>query len=345
MILAPVVSRSAAAPVPLGLPGLPVQGTSDEALAQIGRQLFSDLRLSADGTISCASCHKPEQYFTDRRARAIGIAGQSGTRNTPSLLNVVYSTTLFWDGRETTLESQARRPLMNPREHGLDSESAILDRVNTIPGYRKLFARQLGRGRVTIDDVMAAIASYERTLLSGNSSFDRFLYGGDQHAMSKSASRGLILFRDRAHCDTCHTIGPESALLTDNQFHSAPLGLSTAANTALIELTQRVVDLRQREELNEINRLVGREDDFAALGRFVVTLNPNDIGLFKTPSLRNVALTGPYFHDGRIETLRGAVDVELYSRGDAVRYPIVMTEQEKTDLIEFLGALSSPLTP
>jgi cytochrome c peroxidase len=192
---------------------------------------------------------------------------------------------------------------------------------------------------------MAAIANYERTLLSGNSSFDRFLYGGDQRAMSKSASRGLILFRDRAHCDTCHTIGPESALLTDNQFHSAPLGLSTAANTALIELTQRVVDLRQREEPDEINKLIGRDDDIAALGRFVVTLNPNDIGLFKTPSLRNVALTGPYFHDGRIDTLREAVDVELYSRGDAVRYPIVMTEQEKVDLIEFLRALSSPLTP
>jgi cytochrome c peroxidase len=345
MILAPVVSRSASVAVPLGLPALPVQGTSGEALAQIGRQLFSDVRLSADRTISCASCHKPEQYFTDHRARAIGIAGQSGTRNTPSLLNVVFSTTLFWDGRETTLESQARRPLMNPLEHGLDSESAILDRVSAIPEYRKLFARQLGRGRLTIDDVMAAIAGYERTLLSGNSPFDRFLYRGDQNAMSSSASRGLILFRGRAHCDTCHTIGPEFALLTDNQFHSAPLGLSTAANTALIELTQRVVDLRQRDELNEINRAVAREDDIAALGRFVVTLNPNDIGLFKTPSLRNVASTAPYFHDGHVDTLEEAVDVELYSRGGAIRYPIVMTDQEKADVVAFLGSLTSPQTP
>jgi cytochrome c peroxidase len=158
--------------------------------------------------------------------------------------------------------------------------------------------------------------------------------------LSDAAVRGLAIFRGRGRCDVCHTIGDNSALLTDQSFHASPLGLPASANAALVELTQRVTELHSANDISELNSNVVSNPDIAALGRFLVTLKPQDIGLFKTPSLRNVALTGPYFHDGSVASLNEAVDLELYSRGDAIRYPIVLTTQEKADLIEFLKALT-----
>jgi cytochrome c peroxidase len=332
----------AAAPS-LGLPPLPVRPDIVSGnLAKLGKRLFFDVRLSGDGTVSCGSCHMPEHAFTDGRALAIGIAGQKGTRNAPSLLNVAYANSLFWDGRATTLESQARLPLLNPREHGLTSESSLIDRIGADPEYRNAFELVFGRVTITADDVMKALASYERTLLAGNAPFDRFVYGGDQRAMSDAAIRGLELFRGRARCAACHTIGKESALLTDQEFHASPIGLSATTNGFLVELTKQVTDAQQRGDMNQLNSLIVGNREIASLGRFVVTRNPHDIGLFKTPSLRNVSLTAPYLHDGSIATLAEVVDAELYSRGDAIRYPIVMTAQQKADLIEFLKALCSP---
>jgi cytochrome c peroxidase len=257
---------------------------------------------------------------------------------------VVYLRTLFWDGRATSLESQAILPLLNSREHGLGSEADVLIRVRQIPQYRPLFDRWLGLGhQISISDVTTAIATYERTLLSGDSAFDRYLYGADPNAMSSAAIRGLELFRNRGHCENCHTIGKDFALFSDQGFHSSPLGIPAAVNATLVELTQRVSALHRKDDNSELNALVIRDPAVAALGRFIVTLDPRDIGLFKTPSLRNVALTAPYFHDGSATTLNEAIDLELYSRGDVVRYPIVMSATEKADLIEFLKALSSPL--
>jgi cytochrome c peroxidase len=337
------IATAATNGIPLGLPPLPPQETVEKtALAAIGQRLFFDKRLSADGTVSCGSCHIREKQFSDGRPRGIGIAGQVGTRNTPSLLNVVYATSLFWDGRADTLEAQAVLPLTNLREHGLSAESAVLEIVAKDPEYRRGFAQALGPRDLSVNDVLAAIGGFERTLLSGDSPADRFMYAGDQLALSNSAMRGLTLFRGRARCATCHTIGDTSALYTDLSFHVSPLGLPPTANAGLVELTQRMVELRTRNDVMALNSLVVGDSDFAALGRFVVTGNPRDIGLFKTPSLRNVALTAPYFHDGSVATLAEAVDVELYSRGDAIRYPIVLTMQEKEDLVEFLKALSSP---
>jgi cytochrome c peroxidase len=333
----------AATDVPLGLPPLPTKsGISGAELANLGKKIFFDKRLSVDGTVSCGICHIPEHAFTDGRAQAVGVAEQTGARNTPSLLNVAYSSGLFWDGRATTLESQALLPLLNPREHGLPSEVALLDRFAAIRAYRPAFRKLFGNENITSNEATMALASYERTLLSGNSPFDRFLYGGDTHAMSDTAIRGLDLFRGRARCATCHTIGAAFALLTDQDFHASPVGLSTTTNRDLAELTRKVIDVQERNDANALNALVVSDPQIASLGRFVVTRNPRDIGLFKTPSLRNVALTGPYLHDGTIATLDEVVDAELYSRTGAIRSPIVLTVQQKVDLIEFLNALSSP---
>jgi len=329
--------------IPLGLPALPAGPASSLAGCLVGEKLFSDPRLSGDGAVSCASCHLPEKQFTDARVLASGVGRQAGTRNTPSLLNVVYSPALFWDGRATSLESQAILPLLNPREHGLGSEADVLVRIQQVPQYRPLFDRWLGsRHRISIADVTTAIATYERTLLSGDSAFDRYLYGADPNAISAAAIRGLELFRNRGHCENCHTIGKDFALFTDQAFHSSSLGIPAAANAALVELTHRVLALRQENDTRALNALVVRDPAIAALGRFIVTLDPRDIGLFKTPSLRNVALTAPYFHDGSAATLIESIDLELYNRGDATRDPIIMSSAEKADLMEFLKTLSSP---
>ncbi len=336
------VVASAQAVVPLGLPELPAAGrTISPGRVALGTALFSDRRLSADGTISCASCHRPKNNLTDGRALAVGIGGQVGTRNAPSLYNVAFATSLFWDGRSTDLESQAILPLLNAREHGLASEKAVLAILDKDQRYRKEFARVFGQSHVSIDAVAAALAAYERTLLAGNSPFDRYVYGGDPQAMSPAAVRGLSFFRGRAGCATCHTIGKTSALLTDQEFHSSPARLPDSVNSALVELTGRVI---QVQEPNALNSMVVGDSDIASLGRFIVTRNPKDIGLFKTPSLRNVATTGPYMHDGSVESLQEVVELELYSRGDAVRSPIVATVEERADLVEFLTELSSPWT-
>ena len=335
-------STAADVVAPLGLPDVPSQFRSvNQGRAALGRELFFDRRLSADGTISCTSCHRPEHNLTDRRALAVGIGGQVGTRNAPSLYNVAFATSLFWDGRSTDLESQAVLPLLNAREHGLASEKAVLAILDSDRRYRKEFARVFGQPHVSIDAVAAALAAYERTLLAGDSPFDRYVYGGDPRAMSPAAIRGLSFFRGRAGCATCHTIDKTSALLTDQEFHSSPKGLPESVNSALVELTGRVI---QVQEPNALNSMVVGDSDIASLGRYVVTRNPKDIGLFKTPSLRNVTTTGPYLHDGSVESLQEVVELELYSRGDAVRSPIVATVEERADLVEFLTALSSSWT-
>ena len=159
--------------------------------------------------------------------------------------------------------------------------------------------------------------------------------------MSGSAVRGLALFRGRAQCATCHTIGASAALFSDGGFHSSPVRISDSTLEHLGTLAERVRTLRQSGQLDALNALVTTDRNVAALGRFVVTLNPDDIGRFKTPSLRNVALNGPYMHDGSVKTLQEAVEIELYSRS-ARNYPLVLTEDERTDLLSFLQALSSP---
>jgi len=327
----------------LGLPPLIAPADNPQAPARIalGRRLFFDKRLSLDGSISCSSCHRPEHAFSDGRALAQGIGKREATRNAPSLFNVAFNTSEFWDGREPTLEAQALDPFKNPIEHGLKDDDALLDIIRADADYVADFHAAFpgSNGAIQKVQVARAIASFERTLISGDSAFDRYFFGGDARALSPSAQRGLSLFRGAALCERCHVIGQHSALFTDNAFHSVSIGLQRIA-PRLPELTRRLVEARQRG--TTIDQAILSDRDMAELGHFVVTLNPSDIGTFRTPSLRNVGLTAPYMHDGSVPTLEDAVARELYFRGSRAGHPLILTPGERADLVEFLKALTSP---
>lgn len=320
--------------------GLPRTSTAVELpTARLGESLFFDTRLSADRSVSCATCHQPEHAFADTKARSQGHRKQTGTRNAPSLLNVAYLDSLFWDGRAASLEDQAHDPFINPVEHGLPNHQKLLEVVRSDQAYFAEFSRLWPAGGVTLDTVSAALAAYERTLVSAGSRFDRHFYGKDRGAMSEAALRGMELFRGRANCGTCHTLGDEFSLFTDQSFHLAARGVPAMVSANLPTLAQRAVAARGSRNDRDLDELIATDAELASLGRFLVTLEPSDIGKFKTPSLRNVAETAPYMHDGSVATLEEAVELELYSRG-AVTYPIVLTRSEKADLIDFLKSLS-----
>jgi len=325
----------------LGLPLIPAPANNPPTPAKValGRKLFFDQRLSTDGTISCAKCHVPEQGFSDGRPLALGIGGQLGSRKTPSLLNVALTTSEFWDGRRLTLEAQALDPLFNPREHGLTDSASLLALLRSDPAYRQAFRDVFGIAPEQIQRqyIGEAIASFERTLLAGDSAFDRYQYAGDDSALSAGAQRGLMLFRGRAQCASCHTIGADGASFSDGQFHSLGVGFMKI-EARLDKTATRVVNSAP----DELDRLILSDADVAELGRFNVTKQPADIGKFKTPSLRNVAITGPYMHDGSVKTLDEAVDMELYYRSLEANRPLILTPVEKADLVAFLQSLTSP---
>jgi cytochrome c peroxidase len=304
-------------------------------IVALGEHLFFDARLSADGATSCASCHRPDLAFSDGLRVARGAFGKTGTRNTPTLLNVGRHGAPFWDGRRATLEAQALDPLTNSFEHGLDSPETLLSLVRSDDGYAPLFKAAYGvdRSRVTPEHVAQALAAFERTLRDARAPYDRHA-AGESGALDARQVRGLELFRGRARCSECHLLGAEAAF-TDNAFHGLGVGnqhwgpgLAALVKQALATPPERVGEI-----------LVARADA-ASLGRFVVTRDPRDIGKFKTPSLRNVELTAPYMHDGSIATLAEAVDFEIYYRSHLDNKPAVFTPEEKSDLVSFLGALT-----
>lgn len=326
---------------PLGLP--PFVVPSDNPLNAIkvtlGRKLFKDKRFSADGTISCETCHDRQLAFSDGRPVAQGIKKQSGTRNAPTIVNTAYSSFQFWDGRRSSLEGQAEDPFVNPVEHGLENHDSILQVIREDAKYRALFKKafNISPAGIALEHVTKAIACFERTLLSGDSPFDRYQYGKESAALSPSAIAGLELFQGRADCVSCHRIDAQNALFTDNQFHRLGIGHQ--------RIDKRLGDLAARY-VNSPGRNIGKtlleRPESSELGRFLVTLNPNDIGRFKTPSLRNIAATAPYMHDGSIETLEAAVEMELYYRGSEAGRPLILTPKEKKNLVDFLRALTSP---
>jgi cytochrome c peroxidase len=331
--------------VPLGLPPISqAHNSSNQKVVELGRELFSDPRLSADGKVSCSKCHIPRLTFSDGLPLARGQDNRIETRNTPSLLNVAYLDSLFWDGRSASLESQALGPLTNPVEHAFRSERDLIGVIRASRTYSRAFQDAFGVSPAYFDAslVPRALSAYERTLLAGDSAFDRYLYGHDSTALTPAAARGLALFRGRAGCSSCHTIGPSYALLTDGKFHISPLGLPETVTKVLGQLTERIADTAKSSAHRKLEQLIATDPSVAALGRFVVTLNPRDIGMFRTPSLRNVAHTAPYMHDGSVATLSQAVDEELYRRGRVLNYPIPLTVSERYDLIAFLDSLTSP---
>jgi cytochrome c peroxidase len=315
----------------------------DKETIALGNDLFVDMRLSASGSMSCASCHNPAHLFTDGLATAKGRNAQKLTRHTPSLLNVRFQRNLFWDGRASDLIAQARLPLLAPLEHGLADENAVAAVVRADPVYAQRFTRafQMSVDKIEIEQIALALAAYERSLVAGDSRFDRYLYANEAHAMSAAAIRGLALFRGRAQCASCHSIGERSALLCDDAFHASPIPLPTSALERLPDLVKTIRELKARAAEVELNTLISTQSDVASLGRFLATADPKDIGLFKTPSLRNVALSGPYMHDGSVASLQEALQLELYSRGALGPQPLVLTESEQSDVVEFLKSLTS----
>lgn len=323
----------------LGLPPLvtPANNPSTPQKVALGKALFFDKRLSKDGKMSCAACHQPDKAFTDNLVVAKGLNGRLGVRNTPSLLNAVYAESLFWEGRRTSLEDQAMDPFTNPIEHGMSGHTALLQVIQQSKDYRSLVKEAYGLPikKLGTPHVANALANFQRTLVSGNSAFDRYQYGQDKSALSHSARQGLDIFQNQAKCASCHTIGGDSALFTDNKFHRLGIG-NKKIESRLAELTNEFVNNSNQT----IDQAFLTRPELAELGRFLVTKNPNDIGRFKTPSLRNVALTAPYMHDGSIATLEEAVELEIYYRGIEANRPIVLMPQEKADLIEFLKSLT-----
>lgn len=327
----------------LGLPPLtiPADNLQTDAKIKLGERLFNDKRLSADGTINCASCHQADKGFSDGLNVAKGIKGQTGTRNAPTVMNAAFYESFFVDGRSKTLETQALAPFLNPIEHGLKDTQALVNKVRSDEGYQQAFKAVFNLSPEEIDSshIGKAIASFERTLIGGNSAFDRYYFGRDKTQLSDSAARGLRIFRRKGNCANCHEISWNNARFTDNRFYNIGVG-SKALETVLDKI------LQSQKQGKSIGLLNLTEIQLSELGRFNVTGFSGDIGKFKSPTLRNIALTAPYMHDGSMETLAEVID--YYDTGghknpflDAAIFPLNFTEQEKQDLEAFLRSLTS----
>ena len=299
---------SAAPRVPLGLDlyrPAPVDNPLTPEKIALGRRLFHERRLSRDRSLSCASCHDPNRAFTNGVRTARGIDGARGVRNVPTLINRAWGSSQFWDGRAATLEQQVLAPILSPTELGASVDAVLgLARSTT---YRSGFLGAFGHGPA-MADVAAALASYVRTIVSGDSPYDRFV-AGDARALDSSARRGFDLFRTRAHCISCHA-GP---LLSDERFHNTGMAWRTGVLT----------------------------DE----GRARVTRVVADRGAFKTPTLRNVARTAPYMHDGGLQTLDAVV--EFYVAGgvhnpglDREIVPLDLSALDRADVVAFLKSLT-----
>jgi cytochrome c peroxidase len=310
------------------------------AKIELGRKLFFDARLSADGRISCASCHDPKLAFTDGRAVAEGIAGRRGSRNSPTLLNAMFNAGQFWDGRADTLEDQAVQPLVNPLEMGNDSYDEVVKRLREVPEYTAEFRIVFG-SEVKIDLIGKAIAAYERALVSGDSPLDHFV-AGDQDAISESAKRGFALFRGKARCSRCHTFSDALPFFTDFNYHNT----GVAANHPNFDrLSRQAYAVIESEKGKEVIDALAKQEGGPELGRVLITYQVFDIGSYRTPSLRNIALTAPYFHDGSAKTLADVV--KFYNEGGRQNInrewdlgALALTAEEQRDLVAFLESLT-----
>jgi cytochrome c peroxidase len=279
----------------------------------LGKQLYFDTRLSKDNTISCATCHNPAMGWSDAGPTSTGIGGQKGGRRSPPVSNAVYAPLQFWDGRAPTLEEQAKGPVENPVEMGNTHESMIRS-VQDIPGYVKEFEQVFGTSKVTIDMVAEAIAAFERTVVTTDSPFDRYVRGDDE-ALTKLEKQGLEIFNGKGHCTACHWGG----YFSDGRFHN--LGVKPTDPS--------------------------KPDS----GRYAITKDMADIGAFKTPTIRDVALRAPYMHNGSEKTLEDVVD--LYNKGGNTGYPNIsplivplgLSIAEKKALVAFMTTAMTSLNP
>ncbi len=337
----------------LGLPPIPIPANNPQNPAKIalGDKLFHDKRFSVDGTVSCAKCHDDKQAFTDGLPVSVGHHALTGTRNAPTVLNAAFNQSQFWDGREPDLEGQAKQPLINPVEHGLANYEPILEITRTDPDYLAAFQSVFGVSdkKITIDHVAKAIASFERTLVAGNSPFDRYYFNGQADAMTEAQVRGFQLFVGQGRCVSCHTIEQDHALFTDSRFHNIGVGINQ--NQQDVPRLAHAF-LEAKNQGGNVDNMVLTDKKSSELGRFAVTNELSQIGAFKTPTLRNIELTAPYMHDGSLKTLKevmihynnGGVDKAGEKVNDFLSggiRPLNLTDPQLDDLAAFMKALTS----
>jgi cytochrome c peroxidase len=360
VVISSVTTASIAAPPRgeiLGLPPLPVPADNPQTPEKIalGDRLFNDQRFSSTGEVACATCHDAAKAFTDSPLSVSeGVNKLTGTRNAPTVVNAAYNKTQFWDGRSPDLEDQALHPFLNPVEMALPNHEALLAIVRADEAYVKAFKENfdISADDITMTEVTQAIAAFERTQVAGNSPFDRWYFGGEADAMSASAQRGFDIFLTDGRCVSCHVIEQDQALFTDHRFHNIGVGISDMQDRVL-----EVATAFQREKLNDptldVDIAVLTDANVSELGRFAISDELSDVGAFKTPTLRNIAKTGPYMHDGSSETLRDVVthynNGGVTNEGDPVNAfisggirPLDLSDEQIDDLVAFMEALTSP---
>lgn len=343
---APADLRATLTELPLGLPRDALNGPlPTDAQIALGRQLFFDRRLSHNDTLACASCHIPDQGYTNNELMTpIGIEGRTVKRNAPSLFNVGLLPELFHDARESRLEQQIWGPLLASNEMGNPSISYVLDELRTLPGYRAQFAAAFPQAPApSMETLGLALAAYERALVSGDSPFDRWRYGGDAAALPAAARAGYALFTGKAGCSGCHLVGESAALFTDHELHNT--GLGYRRSMASPQTLDVLVGPGTRLAVAPGIVAASSETPPSDLGRYEVTLDPADRWRYRTPSLRNVALTAPYMHDGSLRSLDDVI--AFYAAGgqpneglDPRLKPRRLTAAERTELRAFLDSLT-----
>ncbi len=337
---ADLVARTATPPLGLPAVSIPARNPMSADKVALGRKLFFDRRLSFNRTLSCAMCHVPEQGFTQWELKTpVGIEGRFVNRNAPTLLNVGYREVLFHDGREDSLENQVWQPLLKTNEMANPSIGFVLQTIREAPDYDGMFDTAFSQG-LTAETVGMALASYQRALVAGDSPFDRWYFGGNQSAMSAEAARGWQLFQEKG-CISCHTVGDKSAQFTNEAFYDTGIGYARSMG-----IGDDVVEVQLAPGV-----IVKPTVEFAMpeandLGRYEATGRSEDRWLYRVPSLRNVAITPPYMHDGSLPDLAAVID--YYNAGgipheglDPRLRPLKLDRAQRAALVAFLESLTS----
>ncbi len=333
----------------LGLPSLDqhIKEPLTEDKINLGKKLFFDRRLSHNDTFSCAICHIPEQGFSSYEMQtAVGFEGRTIKRNTPTLYNVAFQRTLFHNGREHSLENQVWAPLLAQNEMANPSIGYVINKIQSLSDYHNLFEHAYGEA-ANLSNIGHAITSYERTLNSANSAFDRWYFKKDRKAMSLEAQKGYQLFTGKAGCNACHLIEENSALFTDHQFHNTGIHAFSQQKTTAFQKIQLAPGIFATVDNTIIQQV--SEPSIPDLGRYEVSLDPADRWKFKTPGLRNISLTAPYMHDGLLATLKEVIN--FYNQAgsqspeqDPLIRKLNLSDEESQQLIAFLNALTGSNT-
>ena len=332
----------------LGLPELiiPENNKITKEKIELGKKLFFDRRLSLNNTMSCGMCHVPEQGFTNNEIKtAVGIEGRSNLRNTPTILNVAFNKFLFHDAREFSLENQVWQPVLAHSEMAMPSFGFTIKKLELITGYKEMFDNAFPGEGINMETFGKAIASYERALVSANSSFDKWYFGKNEEAVNDNVKKGFEVFVGKGGCSSCHQINKNEALFFDNKLHNT--GIGYAESMGVLKKIKTKVQLAPGEYVevdNEIINSVNQQKRNNDLGLYTITENPEHRWLFKTPSLRNVSLTAPYMHNGIFGTLDEVID--FYNGGgfsNELLSPMIkklnLTKDEKNNLKYFLESL------